>query len=179
MCNIFNGFFSNIISRLNIPKKYHCFPNDMDSDSVLFVLNAFKNHPGIKNIKCKKFNSTLSFENTYTDVVMKVINNLNAVKSCQINDIPTKVIKMHKDIFANFITDHFNYCIAYGKFPDELKDAVMPFHKKNEKFDKRNYRPVSILTNISKIYEKLLYNQLSKYFVSVDFEKVSVHSTVY
>ena len=28
LCNIFNGFFSNIISDLNIPKKYHCFPNN-------------------------------------------------------------------------------------------------------------------------------------------------------
>ena len=69
--------------------------NDMDSDSVLSVLNALENHPNIKNIKSKKFSSTFSFENTYADVVMKVINNLNVAKSCQINDIPTKVIKMN------------------------------------------------------------------------------------
>ena len=66
----------------------------MNSDSVLSVLNAFRNHPSIKNIKSKKSNSTFSVENTYTDVVMKVINNLNVAKSCQINDIPTKVIKI-------------------------------------------------------------------------------------
>ena len=64
---------------------------------------------------------------------------------------------MNKGIFANFITDHFNYCIAYGESPDELKHAdVIPIHKKNKKYDKANYRPVSVLTNISKIYEKLL-----------------------
>ena len=99
---------------------------------------------------------------------MKVINNLNVAKSCQVNDIPTKVIKMNKDIFANFITDHFKYCIAYVDFPDELKHAdVIPVHKNNEKCAKTNNRPVSILTNISKIYEKLLYNQSSKYFDSL------------
>ena len=98
-------------------------------------------------------NSTFSFENTYTDVVMKVINNLNVAKTCRVNDIPTNVIKMNKDIFADFITDHFNYCIAYGEFPDELKHAdVIPVHKKSEKSNKTNYRPVNILTNISKIY---------------------------
>ena len=107
-CNIFNGFSSNIISELNIPKKYHCFMKDMDSDSGLSVLKTFDIHSSIKNIKSKKFNSTFSFENTYTDVVMKVINNLNVAKSCQIDNIPTKVIKMNKDIFGNFITDHFN-----------------------------------------------------------------------
>ena len=91
LCNIFNGFFSNIISRLNIPKKYHCFLNEMDSDSVLSVLKAFENDPCIKNIKSKKFNWKFSFENTYTvtNVVMKAINNLNVAKSYQMNDIPT------------------------------------------------------------------------------------------
>ena len=94
LCDIFNGFFSNIISELNISKKYQCFLNDMGSDSVSSVLNAFKNRPSIKNIKSKKFNSTFSFGNTYTDVVMKVINNLHVAKTCQVNDIPAKVIKM-------------------------------------------------------------------------------------
>ena len=85
---------------------------------------------------------------------MKVINNLNIAKTCQVNDIPTKVIKTNKDIFANFITDHFNYCIANGEFPDGLKHAdIIPVDKKNEKCNKTNYRPVSIQTNISKIYE--------------------------
>ena len=60
------------------------------------------------------------------------------------NDIPTKVIKMNKDIYANFIMDHFNYCIAYGKFPDKLRDAdVIPVHKKNEKCVKTSYKSVS------------------------------------
>ena len=80
---------------------------------------------------------------------MKVIINLNAAKSCEINDIPTKVNKMNKDIFAKFIMDHFNYCIAYGGFPDELKHVnVTPVQKKNEKRDKTNYRPAKILSNI-------------------------------
>ena len=73
----------------------------MDSDSVLSVLNTFKNHPGIKNIKSKKFNLTFSFENTYKEVVMKVINNLNVAKTCQANDIPKKIIKMNKYILLN------------------------------------------------------------------------------
>ena len=109
----------------------------MDSGSILSVFNAFKKHQSIKNIKSKKLNSTFSFENIYTDVVMKMINNLNVAKTCQVNDIPTKVIKINKDIFANFITDHFNYCIANREFPDELKHAdVIPVHKKNEKCNK-------------------------------------------
>ena len=55
---------------------------------------------------------------------------------------------MNRDIFANFITDHFNYCIVYSEFPDELKHVVNPVQKKNEKCNKTNDKPVSILTNI-------------------------------
>ena len=89
-----------------------------------------KNHPSIKNIKSKNFNLAFPFENTYTNVVMRMINHLNVAKTYQVNDIPTKVIKMNKYIFANFIKDHFKYCIAYGEFPDELKHAdVIPIHQ--------------------------------------------------
>ena len=77
---------------------------------------------------------------------MKVINNLNVAKTCQVNDIPAKVIKMIKYIFANFITDHSNYGIAYGEFPDELKHAdVISVHKKNEKCNKTNKKMWNIL----------------------------------
>ena len=131
LSNFFHVFFSNTISELNIPKKYHCFLNDIDSDSAHFILNTFENHPSIKNIKSKTFNLTFSVKNTYTDVLMKIINNFNLAKSCQINDIPTKVINMNKDIFANFITHHFSYCIAYGEFPNQLKLAdVIPVYKR-------------------------------------------------
>ena len=158
-------FFYNTISELNVPKKYQCLLNDMNFDLIPSVLNAFKSHPSIKNIKSKKLNLTFSFENTYTDIVMKMSNNLNVAKTYQVNDIPTKVIKLNKNIFANFINDHFIYCIAIGKFPDEFKQAeVILVHKKNENCNKTNYRPVSILTKILKIYEKLLHEQLSKSF---------------
>ena len=72
---------------------------------------------------------------------------------------------MNSDISANFISLHFNYCIDTGEFPQEFKNAdIIPVHKKNEKSDKTNYRPVSILPKLSKIYEKLIYDQLYDYF---------------
>ena len=99
----------------------------MDSASVPSVFKSFENHPSMKNIKSKRFNSTFSFENTYTDVVIKVINNLNETGSCHMNDIITKVIKMNKDILTNFITDDLKYCIDYDEFTEELKYAdVIP-----------------------------------------------------
>ena len=85
---------------------------------------------------------------------MKVIQDLNAKKSCQTSDTPTKIIKLNSDIFSNLIYKHFNYCIDKGKFPNNLKYAnIVPIDKKN-KCKKENYRRLSILPNLSKIYEE-------------------------
>ena len=90
---------------------------------------------------------------------------MSIVKACQKDGIPTKAIKINKDIFAGFIAKGFNNCVDVGVFADDLKHAdVTPVHKKKDKSDKINYRPVSIFTNISEIYDKLIYNQLYDYF---------------
>ena len=71
---------------------------------------------------------------------------------------------MNADIFTNFICLHFNFCIDIGEFPQAFKHAeIIPVHNK-KKSDKTNYRPISILPNLSKIYKKLIYNQLYGYF---------------
>ena len=73
---------------------------------------------------------------------------MSTVKACQKDDIPTKVIKMNKDIFGGFIAKNFNNCVDKGVYPDDLKHAdVTTVHKKKDKSDKTNYRPVSILTD--------------------------------
>ena len=57
-----------------------------------------------------------------------------------------------------------NAFISASKFPDDLKEAdVIPVYKKKSKLSKENYRPISILPNISKVYERCLYDQMSKY----------------
>ena len=99
---------------------------------------------------------------------MKIISQLNTANICQNSDTPTKITKLNNDIFAKFISYDFNHGNDEGEFPYELKYAdVIPVHKKKDKCVKENYRPVSILTNISKVYEKLLYNQLYSYFDNI------------
>ena len=51
------------------------------------------------------------------------IQDLNAKKSCETSDSPTKIIKLNSDIFSNLIYKHFNNCIDEGEFPNDLKHA--------------------------------------------------------
>ena len=99
------------------------------------------------------------------DEIKKKILNLEVKKACQDTDIPTKIIRENCDIFADFIVQNFNNGIASSAFPASVKNAnITPVQKKDSKNIEYNYRPVSILPNISKIYERCLYSQISKIF---------------
>ena len=55
--------------------------------------------------------------------------------------------------------------LIIGSFPDSLKCAnARPIYKKVDPFDKKNYRPVSILPFLSKVSERVIYQQVSNYF---------------
>ena len=134
------------------------------TDPVLAAIIMFQDHTSIKNIREKNFKSVFSFTHTNEIEVKKIIRGTNIHKTCQLKVTPTKIIKMNSYIFANFICLHFNYCIDTGEFPQEFKNAdIIPVHKKKEKSDKTNYRSVSIPPNLSRIYEKLIYDQLYDY----------------
>ena len=86
------------------------------------------------------------------------------------SDTATKIIKMTSDILSNLIYKHFNYSIDKGKFPNDLKPAdIVPVYMQNKKCKKETYRPETILSNLFKIYEKLMYNQLYDCFGNILF----------
>ena len=76
-----------------------------------------------------------------------------------------KLIKTNENIFSRLIFQNFNQPLANCEFPHCLEQAeVIPVFKKEEKLDKSYYRPVSVLSVITKIHERLMYDQMYKYF---------------
>ena len=64
-----------------------------------------------------------------------------------------------------YLTSVFNHCIRDGVYPNILKTArVTPIYKGGAKNDTSSYRPISILTQLNRIFEKLLYNRLFGFF---------------
>ena len=85
---------------------------------------------------------------------MNEITQLNSSKAGQSTDIPTKIITQNSDIFADIILKSFNQSVANSIFPSSLKNAdITPVFNKGDRNLKSNYKPVSILSNISKIFE--------------------------
>ena len=104
--------------------------------------------------------------------IESLIKTLDSSKTIQKDSIPTKIIKENMDIMSNIFHDNINWCFSESFFPENFKRAeVIPILKEDIKKDskklKENYIPVSILPNISKIYETCLHNELSSYFKDI------------
>ena len=111
----------------------------------------YRLHPSIIPIKEKSF--SFSFSLVERDEIIKEINNLKTNKTTQSTNIPTELIKENSDIFADFIFENFNNSVFYSSFSSPMKNAIItPVYKKGTKTSKDNYRPVSTLSNISKIF---------------------------
>ena len=86
-----------------------------------------------------------------------------------IDNIPAKIIKQAKTIITPYITKIINISFETNTFPDILKKAIIkPIFKNDDKNDISNYRPISILPVLSKIFERVTLNQLTQYFEKHD-----------
>lgn len=122
-----------------------------------------------QNLNCK--NITLGeFTPTTIEEVTKIIDNLDSNTGCGIDGISAKTIKCIKSEIVNSLTVCINTCLNRGVFPDSLKIAkVIPIYKSGNKFDPYNYRPISVLPVISKIFERILYIRLQSHLNSIQF----------
>ena len=96
--------------------------------------------------------------------VEKIIDALDMKKSTGPNSVPVFILKILKPFFSFWLSKLVNLCIDIGTFLEILKIAkVTPLHKKDSKLNFLNYRPISLLSAFSKIYEKLLFTRIYSY----------------
>ena len=163
-----NTFFSNIVSNLKIEGYSSCDPlNNNIRDPVLKCIVKYRNHPSILaigEVYNKNRRLPFSFSKIKRDEILSDILKLETSKACQETNIPTKIVKENADIFANVLASNFNDSIEKSNFLSILKNAIItPVFKKGDRDSKDNYRLVSILPNISKIFERCIFRQLSNF----------------
>ena len=84
------------------------------------------------------------------------------------DDIPAKILKEYLNFFAEYICSVYNNAIPTSKFPSFLKMSnVTAIFKKGSKNKKENFRPVSILPTLLKIFQKLMSKQLFAFFENI------------
>ena len=149
MANLFNNYFVNVGS--NIDKK----------------IPITKKSP-LDYVK-KRISNSLSLSPAALEEIEIIIQSLNVKKAIGPYSSPVFLLKILCGHIAQPLSSIINLSFESGIFPDKLKvGKVVPLHKKDSCDNPSNYRPISILSVFSKIFEKLMYSRLYKFLD--DFE---------
>ena len=164
---IMNNHFVNIAVDLELPTIL-VDPTEVskpnNSNNIEHIVEKYSNHPSIRSITryVKLTNRKFSFNKIDVPIIEREILNLNSKKAAGCDGIPPKILKDAIGALKSPLTFLFNYSIENCSFPSDLKYAnVSPHYKKDDNTNKKNYRPISILPTISKIYERLMLQQVS------------------
>ena len=136
------------------------------STSISSILKRFRCHQSILKIQ-EAFNTpdNFSFYAVSEDEVRREILRLDGTKSTTVGNIPVGILKSTIDIHASILTKIINLSLKNGCFPDDLKavDVSPIFFFENDDLEKENYRPVSVLPHISKVFERIMYTQIESF----------------
>ena len=138
--NIFNNFFISIAAKTK--------------ESIKYTHKRFSNF--------HKNRSDDSFFLSCTDKyeIINIISSLDSNKSTRPNSIPTKLFKLLKNYISIQLFDISNVSFSTGVRVVIKTAKVVPIYKKQSKLDYSNYRPISLLSNLEKTLQKLMYSRV-------------------
>ena len=145
LADCFNHHFSEVGTKLanNLPPSSVCAVNDYLTKRVF---------------------STIFLEPVASDEITNIINDLKTNKAGGYDMISCYFIELSSSILIPILVSLINASFSLGIFPDDLKIAkVIPLSKKGDTLDINNYRPISLLTCFSKIFEKAIFTRLSTF----------------
>ena len=158
-----NNFFVNIGSDLtkNIPRS-----------------NNYKHY--LRNTLTVPFR----FQKISTDKTLKIVKSMENKLTEGLDGMSNKLIKNIISSIADPLTTVINKSLEEGIFPDEMKIAkIIPLYKSGDEKLPNNYKPISILATLSKVLEKVVYEQLEEHFTAhyltdKQFGFLRAHSTM-
>ena len=133
-------------------------------------LKDFKDHPSVLRIQQQSVNwsRNLEVKPITQGQVLAALESLNTNKATGYDNIPAKVLKIAADELAKPLTTLFNSSIRNCVWPRDWKHRVWtPVYKKDDKHSKENYRPITVLPCVDKVFEQLIGAQVSTGFEDV------------
>lgn len=133
------------------------FNNHFINTTNIDITNS-KNY-GMINIK--NIGNTIFLEPCTTNEIAKIIASLNNTRAVGYDDLSTHIIKACADILSPIIAHLINTSFFAEEYPEKLKFSIVkPIYKNNNKQDLNNYRPVTLIPIISKVFERAMYNRI-------------------
>ena len=158
--NLLNDFFINVAENLSEPL-------DLAKLSIPELSHHFSSHQSIRFIRSSIGNiqNGFTFKKVSPEIVAKKCLSLKQNKAPGYDKVSSRFIKLVSNEICFSLTNIINHSLESSIFPQSLKMAVVtPVYKKNDPLDRTNYRPVSVLTGIAKIFESVICDQMSSYF---------------
>ena len=107
----------------------------------------------------------LNFKNVTVLKVKKLLKSLSNSRSTGVDELDNFSIKLAADYIAQPLHHIVTLSLTQKKIPSSWKfSKVLPLHKKEDQLDRKNYRPVAILSPLSKVLEKIVYEEIYGYF---------------
>lgn len=144
IANAFNDFFVNIAENIKEP-----------------VVTS--NHDKLRNFCSEKIPQNVVYDmpTLSSEKVIKSLKNLDINKSTGLDEIGPRLLKMSSSVIGESLTHIFNLSIKTSSFPEKWKEAkVKPLFKGGSSNDLNNFRPISILPVLSKVFEKHAHESL-------------------
>ena len=146
---------------------------EMDFKENAELLNSFFSKPCsliTNNSKLPTSSSYLTDKSLPTitfsaEDIRKIIRSINPNKAHGHDNLNTRMLKLCGDAIYDPLEMTFNQALISGSFPSYWKKAnIVPIHKKGNKQTLKNFRPVSLLPICSKIFERLIFNEMFRFF---------------
>ena len=154
-----NRYFTNITKQLNLKKIFQL-------KTLEDIINYYHNHISMEKIKSSTNTQSklFTFNLVSFDEIEREIVTLNNKKAAREGDISVNISKDTIDTYLPILTKVINSSIEQNKLPNELKLAdVLPIYKKKHPLNKENYRPVSLLSHMFKVFQRRLYKQIETF----------------
>ena len=154
-----------ITDKQNIANHFNSYFTNIGHNMARYITNTddsnFSHH--LKG----KLDTNFAFSNVNGGEIIKIINNLPSKSNTGKDQISTNLLKQIKHCITPSLTLIINQMLNTGIFPDNLKIAkIIPLFKKDDDKFFSNYRPISLLSSISKVFEKVIHNQIHCHFDS-------------
>ena len=163
----FNTFFKTSVNSLGISENKAVLTETKNTEGkVEKAIQMFEFHPSIMSIKENvKIDFMFSFSKVNASDIRSEIINLKTNKAGTFKNIPTKQLKQGCKVVCEPLMEVWNEeVIQNKKFPAKLKLAdISPIFKKLESIFVKNYRPVIVLPEVSKLFERLTQKQTNDF----------------
>ena len=141
----------------------------IDDFNSYFVNVGMNNQRNIEHVEFKMKQSDNQMQSVFlrptsTVEIQSIIGKLKNKTSSGPFGISNKLLKFCEPVISPILTILINRCMSYGYFPEQLKVAkIVPIYKEGDRDSFSNYRPISLLSPISKIFERIIYSRIYSY----------------